>query len=507
MLIMVCKVLLVDDEPHLLAGYKRILEDYCDPALATGAVDALLLLANHGPFNVLVTDYYMPYMNGVELLIEAYQLSPETEMVMLTGRGSLDIAAKAINEGMVSYYLDKPVPSETLLRTIAVATEKHRKKTTYKPLSKSDLTGLLLMMRGEKNAENQNLRRAVRDFKNARSIFKTTNSEELLARVNLHLAKAIYAYNIENKRFYDESLSKRLLLKGLAITKNSSTDIYTKPEWAALQQILNDNLSERSSLQDKTEIPFSKELSLKEKTQIVSVNVLGPLGIYLNGSRLKAGEAINHKALMLFLFLITYREKNVPKELIHETFWPNLNHIKAGNNLSSAIYAIRQVLGKEVILNRKGFCCLNRDLVDLDLRLYCNHLEMGNHYYAAGENHKALDYFSQALKLYRGDYLSEYLYEEWIEIERVQFKQHQKGLLEITAEIYAGQKLYKNAAEILSRLPLLDVYEDHLFFRLIDYNIKAGSKCKAKQLYGHYKELIQKELGIEPDPSIEALLL
>jgi DNA-binding NtrC family response regulator len=128
MLIMVCKVLLVDDEPHLLAGYKRILEDYCDPALATGAVDALLLLANHGPFNVLVTDYYMPYMNGVELLIEAYQLSPETEMVMLTGRGSLDIAAKAINEGMVSYYLDKPVPSETLLRTIAVATEKHRKK-------------------------------------------------------------------------------------------------------------------------------------------------------------------------------------------------------------------------------------------------------------------------------------------------------------------------------------------------------------------------------------------
>jgi CheY-like chemotaxis protein len=81
MLIMVCKVLLVDDEPHLLAGYKRILEDYCDPLLATGAVDALLLLASRGPFDVLVTDYYMPYMNGVELLIEAYQLSPETEMV------------------------------------------------------------------------------------------------------------------------------------------------------------------------------------------------------------------------------------------------------------------------------------------------------------------------------------------------------------------------------------------------------------------------------------------
>lgn len=68
---------------------------------ALSGEQALSLLKDQGPFGVIMADMLMPEMNGVELLAQAQQVSPNTVRIMLTGDEDKQTAAEAINEGRI----------------------------------------------------------------------------------------------------------------------------------------------------------------------------------------------------------------------------------------------------------------------------------------------------------------------------------------------------------------------------------------------------------------------
>lgn len=65
------KILLVDDEPRVLAALKRGLGQRFSLSCASSGAEALSILDSQGPFAALVTDMRMPGMSGLELLHEA----------------------------------------------------------------------------------------------------------------------------------------------------------------------------------------------------------------------------------------------------------------------------------------------------------------------------------------------------------------------------------------------------------------------------------------------------
>ncbi len=98
------KVLIVDDDRLILKMYSRLPYDV-DTAL--GPVEALEKVRS-GFYEVVVTDYMMPGMNGMDLLREVKRISPETIRVILTGHAELDVALEAVNESLVYRFLQKP---------------------------------------------------------------------------------------------------------------------------------------------------------------------------------------------------------------------------------------------------------------------------------------------------------------------------------------------------------------------------------------------------------------
>ena len=74
-------------------------------------------------FDLVVTDYQMPDMNGLELLAAVRQRQPETPVIMLTGNGCDDLGERAQQWG-VFRVLDKPVPGHLLLRAVEEALER-----------------------------------------------------------------------------------------------------------------------------------------------------------------------------------------------------------------------------------------------------------------------------------------------------------------------------------------------------------------------------------------------
>jgi DNA-binding NtrC family response regulator len=95
------KILLVDDEPNVLDGYRRTLGREFALETAVGGQEALALLAEKGPYAVVVSDMRMPGMDGIQLLSRIKSASPDTIRVMLTGHADTETAINAINEGSI----------------------------------------------------------------------------------------------------------------------------------------------------------------------------------------------------------------------------------------------------------------------------------------------------------------------------------------------------------------------------------------------------------------------
>lgn len=100
-------ILVVDDEGSVADALTLILGErgHRVAAAQTGA-QALALLAER-PFQLVFTDLRLPDLSGLELLSQIKRDSPDTEVVLMTAHGSLDVTIEAIKKGAY-YYLEKP---------------------------------------------------------------------------------------------------------------------------------------------------------------------------------------------------------------------------------------------------------------------------------------------------------------------------------------------------------------------------------------------------------------
>ena len=120
------KILFVDDEVLLMEGIKRQLRKDFEITVAEGGEVALQILAQEGPFAVVISDYNMPGMDGITFLNEVYQRFPQTILVMLTGRAELNVAVNAFNNAHITRFLNKPCSREILQETLTEGLEQYR---------------------------------------------------------------------------------------------------------------------------------------------------------------------------------------------------------------------------------------------------------------------------------------------------------------------------------------------------------------------------------------------
>jgi DNA-binding NtrC family response regulator len=98
---------------------------HCAVTSALTAEDGLKLLWEKG-FHLVVTDKNLPGISGLELLEKVKELSPETDVVMITGYSSKDAAIDALNKGAAGY-LEKPFDDIRLVRERIDAVLAHQK--------------------------------------------------------------------------------------------------------------------------------------------------------------------------------------------------------------------------------------------------------------------------------------------------------------------------------------------------------------------------------------------
>jgi len=121
------RILCVDDEPNILAGYRRSLSKGYDIHTAVGPEEGMKALHAEGPFAVVVSDYAMPGMNGVEFLEQVKLITPDTVCIMLTGFANMDHTMQAVHEGKIFHFLMKPCDAEALAMSLDEGIDQYRR--------------------------------------------------------------------------------------------------------------------------------------------------------------------------------------------------------------------------------------------------------------------------------------------------------------------------------------------------------------------------------------------
>ena len=108
------RILVVDDEASVAEALALVLAERghkVESARSAGEAEALL---GGRPFDLVFTDLRLPDGSGIELLTRIRADSPETEVILMTAHGSLDLTIEAIKRGAF-YYLEKPFTPEQAL--------------------------------------------------------------------------------------------------------------------------------------------------------------------------------------------------------------------------------------------------------------------------------------------------------------------------------------------------------------------------------------------------------
>ncbi len=119
-------ILIVDDEPIVLASLRHTLErEKYDVVACSDPVKALALV-KESSFAVIISDYKMPEMSGLDFLIESRRVLPNASRILITAILSLPTIVEAINRGEIFRFIAKPWLREELLVTVSNAVDRHR---------------------------------------------------------------------------------------------------------------------------------------------------------------------------------------------------------------------------------------------------------------------------------------------------------------------------------------------------------------------------------------------
>jgi two-component system probable response regulator PhcQ len=115
------KIMLVDDEKNILSSLSRALRnEHWKIESFTSAAEALRR-AEVSNFELFISDFRMPEMNGVEFLSAVKQIQPQSMRLILSGYTDLDALLGAINDAEIYRFLSKPWQDYELISTVEKA--------------------------------------------------------------------------------------------------------------------------------------------------------------------------------------------------------------------------------------------------------------------------------------------------------------------------------------------------------------------------------------------------
>ncbi|TFH60894.1 MAG: response regulator, partial [Candidatus Zixiibacteriota bacterium] len=126
-------ILIVDDDQNLATALKVLLTHNGNVVDVVHTATAAKAILEHRMFDLVITDLRVSDESGLDLIETVKTVTPDTEVIMITGYGSIDTAVEAIRRGAADY-LTKPFEDAELLMVVEKALNQKKMKNELKHL-------------------------------------------------------------------------------------------------------------------------------------------------------------------------------------------------------------------------------------------------------------------------------------------------------------------------------------------------------------------------------------
>ena len=239
------------------------------------------------------------------------------------------------------------------------------------------------------------------------------------------------------------------------------------------------------------------------------VKLLGTFELWLGDELVDRKAWSRKKALQLFQYLLTYRNKLIDREQITDMLWPELSPDDARRDFKVAYSALGRTIEPDRLRNApSAFIIRDGSLygirpgadIDIDVDRYNKFIHQGDELF---EEHveDALPVYKQALALYRGDYLLECLYEEWCVEERERLQTKFLRVADRVAMTLAAQHAWEEVIQVCQDILAVDDCWEGAYRLMMRAYDQLGNRAQVIRTYQKCIGKLQSELGVEPAPA------
>lgn len=232
------------------------------------------------------------------------------------------------------------------------------------------------------------------------------------------------------------------------------------------------------------------------------VYCLGSFKVYRDHQPVRHWHSL--KGLSIFKYLLHHRQTPVSKDILMDTFWPDVEPAAARRNLHQAIYSIRRTFKegqtdfKSILFENDCYSLDPEITIWLDIQEFNRRVNIGLELEKRGNLSEALVEYSIAEGLYLGDFLEEDLYEAWIYPLRQQWLDAYLTLANRLSECYLQQAEYTASMALCRKIIRFDRCHESAYRRLMKCYLAQGQRHLAIRQYLTCLDVLKEELDITP---------
>jgi len=213
-------------------------------------------------------------------------------------------------------------------------------------------------------------------------------------------------------------------------------------------------------------------------------------------------QARSSRAVALVAFLAVHAGSPQSRQRIAGLLWPDSTDAQALTNLRRELHHLRQVLGDEgsLVVTPRDLCWRDTKTCRVDVRVFDDERKAAMAAAAAGDDDGILVHAAAAIDAYRGELLPGG-YEDWLLDARSQLERQCVELCDLVCAARARTGDLTGAVQAARRRVRLQPLEEVGYRTLMELQADLDDRAGAVSTYHHCASVLERELGIVPDPA------
>jgi DNA-binding SARP family transcriptional activator len=234
---------------------------------------------------------------------------------------------------------------------------------------------------------------------------------------------------------------------------------------------------------------------------MLQVSVLGEQVITDDGTSVRIRSS---RAVALVAFLVAHAGSPQARQRIAGLFWPDSTDGQALTNLRRELHQLRQVFGNEpsLVVTSRDLCWRDTETCRVDMRVFDVERKAALAAAANDDGEGVLVHAARAIAQYRGDLLPG-LYDDWLLDARSELERHCVDLCDLVSQVRARRGDLSGAADFVRRRIQLQPLEEVGYRVLMQLQTELGDRAGAVSTYHHCASVLERELGVAPDPATQ----